>query len=487
MPGERLQAVLARAGVGSRRAADRWIGEGRITVNGQPAEPGVRVDPQKDIVTLDGHRLDLAAPPAVHLAIHKPRGVLSSASAAPGQPAVVDLVEPRPPGRLWPAGRLDLDSEGLMLLTNDGGWAQRVLHPRYGLVRRYAVQLDREPDPSDLDRLREGIDLDGVPASLLSIRPGRRPPQVEPIEPGPWFTVQLGEGRNREVRRLFAALGYRVLRLVRVGYGPITLAGLAPAAWRPLTASEVADLAGAGGAETDPAAAAQLRGSGEHLRIAVDGTSGSGKSTVGRALAEHLGARFVDTGLLYRAVTLVTLEQGIDPADGPAVAHLARSTPIKVRPTTGSGRKHGDRVAIRGRDVTELLREPRIERAVPTISQHPDVRAAMLTVQRDAALGADTVMVGRDIGTVVLPDADLKVFLTASVETRARRRAEQMGTPGRLATYQREITERDRTDSTRAVAPLRRAPGALVLDTGELDVEACVDAIVAALPPRPAP
>ncbi|RPH33414.1 MAG: cytidylate kinase, partial [Chloroflexi bacterium] len=128
------------------------------------------------------------------------------------------------------------------------------------------------------------------------------------------------------------------------------------------------------------------------------------------------------------------------------------------------------------------LREPTIERAVPTISQHAEVRAAMLAVQRDAARGQDTVMVGRDIGTVVLPDADLKVFLTASVETRARRRAAQMGRADRVETYQREITERDSTDSTRAVAPLRRAPGALVLDTGDLDVDECVAAIVAALP-----
>jgi cytidylate kinase len=317
-------------------------------------------------------------------------------------------------------------------------------------------------------------------AALLSVQRGRRPTQVEPLDPGPWFLVQLGEGRNREVRRMFATVGYRVQRLVRIGYGPITLAGLEPAAWRPLTAAEVADL---GGSAAPEAADRPQRASAGRLVIAVDGTSGSGKSTVGRALAERLGARFVDTGLLYRAVTLATLEAGIDPADGPAVAHLARSTRINVQ-SAAAGREVGDRVTSGRRDVTTLLREPRIERAVPLVSQHPEVRAAMLTVQRDAARDGDTVMVGRDIGTVVLPDADLKVFLTASVETRARRRAAQMGTPGRLEAYAREITERDRTDSTRAVAPLRRAPGALVLDTGELDVDGCVAAIVAALPPR---
>jgi cytidylate kinase len=480
MPAERLQTVLARAGLGSRRAADRWISEGRVLVNDRVATPGTRVDAARDRVTLNGQPVELAPSAHVHLAIHKPRGVLSSAHAAYGHAAVVDLVNPRPEGRLWPAGRLDLDSEGLMLLTNDGSWAHRVLHPRFGHVRRYAVQLDREPDPDDLDRLEDGVELDGEIAALLSVQRGRRPTQVEALAPGPWFLVQLGEGRNREVRRLFATVGYRVQRLVRIGYGPITLAGLEPAAWRPLTASEVADL---GGTATPDTTARSPGAPDGRLVVAVDGTSGSGKSTVGRALAEHLGARFVDTGLLYRAVTLATLEAEIDPADGPAVAHLARTTRIKVQSAAGEG-DHGDRVTIGRRDVTILLREPRIERAVPLVSQHADVRAAMLTVQRDAAHGADTVMVGRDIGTVVLPDADLKVFLTASVETRARRRAAQMGTPGRLEAYEREITDRDRTDSTRAVAPLRRAPGALVLDTGELDVDGCVAAIVAALPTR---
>jgi cytidylate kinase len=214
----------------------------------------------------------------------------------------------------------------------------------------------------------------------------------------------------------------------------------------------------------------------------VDGTSGSGKSTIGRALAARIGARFVDTGLLYRAVTLAALEADVDPDDEPALADLARRIKIRVEPADPQGREAGERVLVGRRDVTALLRDPRIERAVPTVSRHPRVRAAMLKVQRDAARARDTVMVGRDIGTVVLPDADLKVFLTASVETRARRRAAQMGRPERLEIYQREIGERDRTDSTRAVAPLKRAPGALVVDTGELDVDGCVATIVAALP-----
>jgi cytidylate kinase len=483
MGDERLQAAIARAGLASRRTADSWIAEGRVSVNGLVAVPGIRVDPARDAITVDGRTVELLPPPAVHLAVHKPPGWLSAAVGSRGRPSVVELVTPRPAGRLWPAGRLDADSEGLVLLTNDGAWAQRALHPRYAIEREYAVQLDRLPTAADLARLTSGIQLDDGPARLLAARRSRRPPEVDlgPPGSGPWLTVRLGEGRNREVRRLFAATGYQVRRLVRTRFGPVALTGLPPTAWRSLTAAEVGALEGRPVAT--PARRAARRGG--RLRIAVDGTSGSGKSTVGRALADRLGARFVDTGLLYRAVTLAALEAGVDPDDAAAVARLARETPIRVRAAEGGA--PGEQVTIGQRDVTALLREPRIERAVPIVSQHAEVRAAMLTVQRDAARGHDTVMVGRDIGTVVLPDADLKVFLTASVETRARRRASQMGRPGRLEAYQREITARDRTDSTREVAPLRRAPGALVLDTGELDVDGCVAAILDALPGRGAP
>jgi 23S rRNA pseudouridine2605 synthase len=477
MSGERLQAVLARAGLASRRTADRWIADGRVRVNDVVAVPGTRVDPTRDRVTVDGDPVVLNPTGAVHLAIHKPRGVLSAASAARGRTAVVDLVMPRPPGRLWPAGRLDVESEGLMLLTNDGAWAQRVLHPRYGIEREYAVQLDRAPSEADVARLQEGIELEDGSARLLFVAPGRRPGHVEiGSDPAaPWFTVRVGEGRKREVRRLFAAVGYRVLRLVRTAMGPVTLGGLAPGAWRPLTTRETAALGGSAGegpGEGPGGGPSAARGA--HLRIAVDGTSGSGKSTVGRALADRIGARFIDTGFLYRTVALAALEAGVDPEDGPALAALARKARITA----------SDLVTLDGRDVTVQLREPRVERAVPAVSRHAEVRDAMLKVQRDAVRGADTVMVGRDIGTVVLPDADLKVFLTASADTRARRRSAQMGRPDRLAAYRTEIEERDRTDSTRAVAPLRRAPGALVLDTGEQDVDSCVDAIVAALGTR---
>lgn len=213
-------------------------------------------------------------------------------------------------------------------------------------------------------------------------------------------------------------------------------------------------------------------------RIAVDGPSGAGKSTVGFALAERIGATFVDTGLMYRALTLAAVERGIDVDDGGALGALATQVRIEVeRPLP----EHGDRretVRLDGRDVTVDVREPRIDRAVSSVSRHAEVRAAMLGVQRAAAARGDTVMVGRDIGTVILPDATLKVYLTASAQVRAARRAAEMGAPDRVEAYLAEIERRDAADSGRSIAPLRQAPDALVLDTGVLGVEACVDAIV---------
>ncbi|HEX7173639.1 MAG TPA: (d)CMP kinase [Candidatus Limnocylindria bacterium] len=214
------------------------------------------------------------------------------------------------------------------------------------------------------------------------------------------------------------------------------------------------------------------------LRIAIDGPSGAGKSTVGHALARRVGATFVDTGLMYRALTLAAIEGGVDTEDGPALGHLAGSCSIAVeRP----GPEHPDRletVRLDGRDVTDDVRAPHVDRAVSAVSRHAEVRDAMLSVQRAAAGRGDTVMVGRDIGTVVLPDAALKVYLVAPPEVRAARRAAEMGAPERFDEYLAEIHRRDAADSGRDIAPLRKADGALVIDTGAHGVEASVDAIV---------
>lgn len=215
--------------------------------------------------------------------------------------------------------------------------------------------------------------------------------------------------------------------------------------------------------------------------VAIDGPSGAGKSTIGHALAQRIDANFVDTGLMYRALTLAALERDVDLGDGPALAELVDACRIGVERALPGQTDRLETVLLDGRDVTLDVRTPRVDRAVSAVSRHPDVRDAMIGVQRAAAWRGTVVMVGRDIGTVILPEASLKVYLTADAEVRAARRAAEMGQPERVAEYLEEIRLRDAADSGRPVAPLRIPAGALVLDTGELSVEACVDAIVEAL------
>jgi 23S rRNA pseudouridine2605 synthase len=478
MPAERIQKLLARGGLASRRGAEELIAAGRVTVNGRPARLGESADPEIDRLELDG--VPLTAPGVTaHYAVHKPTGLVSSAHDERGRRSVVSLIPGGDAARLWPAGRLDVDSEGLMVLTNDGAWANRVLHPRYGAEREYALLVDPAPTRLDMDALLAGVELSDGPARLLAIQVAPPPVEVERSadERGRWLRVRVGEGRKREVRRLFAAGGYRVERLVRTRLGSLSLAGLREGEWRALGPAEVEALAGA-------RPRVKAAGADAPLSVAIDGPSGSGKSTIGHALAQRIGANFVDTGLMYRALTLAALERGVDPDDGEALGGLARQVRIEVRRPRREQTERRETVLLDGHDVTAAARAPRIDRVVSSVSRHAAVRDAMLHVQRSAARRRDTVMVGRDIGTVVLPHASLKVFLTASAAVRAVRRATEMGRPDRGDRYLAEIEQRDAADIGREVAPLRKAAGALVLDTGELDVAACVDAIAAHLPKR---
>jgi cytidylate kinase len=474
MAAERLHKILARAGVASRRGAETLIAAGRVTVNGRTAEVGDQADLSRDRIAVDG--TPLHTPAAAYYAIHKPRGMLSSARAERGRRSVVELVPAVDGVRLWPAGRLDADSEGLMVLTNDGDWANRVLHPRYGIEREYAALVEPAAHDDILDRLLAGVELEDGPARLLAVHREDPPPEIERDghDRGTWLRARLGEGRKREVRRLFAAVDRRVLRLVRTRLGPLRLDGLRSGAWRQLSEQEVAALAGR------RPALGLAAGSGAYS-VAIDGPSGSGKSTIGHALAERLGANFIDTGLMYRALTLAAAQRGVDPDDAAGLGRLAEEVEIAVRRPGPDETDRLETVLLGGRDVTEAVRTPQVDRSVSAVSRHAEVREAMLDVQRRTARGGATVMVGRDIGTVVLPEATLKVYLTASTEVRAARRAAEMGQPERAREYLVEIARRDELDSTRELAPLRVASGALVLDTGELDVAACVEAIVDAL------
>jgi len=201
--------------------------------------------------------------------------------------------------------------------------------------------------------------------------------------------------------------------------------------------------------------------------VAIDGPAGSGKSTVARRLAEVLGVPHLDTGAYYRAVTLEVLRRGLDPVDAAAATETAEEVHIE---------RVDDRTYLDGEDVEDEIRGPEVTAAVSVVSAHPGVRDAVMPLQRDAARIDGAVIEGRDIGTVVLPDADLKVFLTASPRERARRRGAQVGTAD-LEAVEAELVERDRLDSTREVAPLEAAPDAWLLDTTDVGIDEVVEAI----------
>jgi cytidylate kinase len=214
--------------------------------------------------------------------------------------------------------------------------------------------------------------------------------------------------------------------------------------------------------------------------IAIDGPAGSGKSTVGERLAQRLGYLYFDTGVMYRAVTLACLERGVPVDVQASVESLAEVVSIDVRPPSAADGRQYD-VLLDGKDVTWALRSLPVDANVSRVSMYAGVRRAMSARQREIGLRGQVVMVGRDIGTVVLPEADLKVYLDASVEERARRRwreAEARGEAVRaFEDVLKSMRERDRIDSTRVVAPLKAAPDAVILDSTALDVDQVVERV----------
>jgi len=235
---ERLQRALARAGVGSRRASEDLIRAGRVTVNGRVATLGDKVETSRDRVAVDGSTVNLD-PEARYYAFHKPAGVTSSVSDPHAQ---VDLRRFFPPGpRVFAVGRLDRETEGLLLLTNDGALAHRLLHPSHGVEREYLAETDGVPTGRHAARLRQGVDLDDGPARAIRARPVGRSGGRGAMR------VVLAEGRKREVRRMLAIVGLPVRRLVRVRFGPIRLGRLPAGAVRPLSIDEVRALYRAAG------------------------------------------------------------------------------------------------------------------------------------------------------------------------------------------------------------------------------------------------
>jgi 23S rRNA pseudouridine2605 synthase len=225
-PPDRLQKVLARAGLGSRRAAEALIAAGRVRVNGEVAHLGDRADPGTDRIEVDGVMVGVR-PGLVHYLLNKPAGVVTTASDPHGRPTVVGLVPAEP--RVFPVGRLDAETEGLLLLTNDGELAHRLTHPSFGVEKEYLAEVDGRPTRGALRRLREGIDLED----------GRTAPARASLVGDRLLRITVHEGRKRQVRRMCEAVGLPVRRLVRVRIGPITDRRLAPGEWRALRQDEV--------------------------------------------------------------------------------------------------------------------------------------------------------------------------------------------------------------------------------------------------------
>jgi 23S rRNA pseudouridine2605 synthase len=242
---ERLQKLMAQAGLGSRRDCEELIASGRVVVNGKRAELGQKADPSVDRILVDG--VPLKAPEAYqYIALYKPRNVLTTVEAPDPRPTVRDLVPL--PGTLYPVGRLDVDSEGLVLLTNDGDLANRLTHPRYEHEKEYKVLVARRPDDEQLETWRRGVVLeDGhrtLPAQVIFL---------SAFGQGAWLKVILREGRKRQIREIGFMIGLPVVRIIRLRISTLRLGRLKPGEWRPLTPEEISELKG----ETLPPAGAR--------------------------------------------------------------------------------------------------------------------------------------------------------------------------------------------------------------------------------------
>ncbi|MDR1464154.1 MAG: rRNA pseudouridine synthase [Oscillospiraceae bacterium] len=228
----RLQKFLAERGVASRRGAEELILAGRVTVNGHPAVLGNSVDPRQDLVAVDGVRVEARRDKPVYLMLHKPRGVLTTMRDERGRRCVAQLVSERPE-RLFPVGRLDRESEGLLLMTNDGDFANAILHPSRHVPKIYRVTIPSGVAPTQTAALAAGVELDGERTAPALVRELIVEPDRTVLE------ITLREGRNRQIRRMCEAVGLSVARLKRIAIGPVKLGTLPPGKWRELTAEEV--------------------------------------------------------------------------------------------------------------------------------------------------------------------------------------------------------------------------------------------------------
>ncbi len=231
---ERLQKVLAHAGVGSRRHCEELIAKGRVSVDGQIVrEIGTRVDPVEQEIMVDGTAIHTEKP--VYWLVNKPRGYLCTNHDPAGRPLALDLV-PHVPQRVYTVGRLDEDSEGLLLFTNDGELAHRLMHPRFGVEKTYLVQVAGSPSRDDIDRLLKGVWLSEGHVRARSVK------RLKSQGQSAWLRIVLSEGKNREIRRMLARLGHKVLRLKRIAIGPVAIGRLRSGQSRRLSGPDLASL-----------------------------------------------------------------------------------------------------------------------------------------------------------------------------------------------------------------------------------------------------
>ncbi len=230
---ERLQKILSASGVCSRRKGEELIAQGLVTVNGQKAQVGDSADPEKDIIAVRGKPLG-QKPPGLYIMLHKPRGYVTTAQDEKGRRTVLDLLS-GVPGRVYPVGRLDMDSEGLLLLTNDGDLTLQLTHPSHEVGKEYLLELDT-PEEDPVMGLTRPMSLDGRPLAPVQAK------RVKEEKGRTFLLLTIHEGRNRQIRRMCQQRGYRLRRLKRVAMGRLSLGDLPPGKWRHLTASEVAYL-----------------------------------------------------------------------------------------------------------------------------------------------------------------------------------------------------------------------------------------------------
>lgn len=236
MAEERLQKLMGQAGIASRRESEKMIRDGRVKINGRIAQIGDKADPNKDRIEVDGRKLARPNTQTIYIALNKPKGVLSSTEdeLEAGRQTVRDLIDL--PGHLYPVGRLDKQSEGLMLMTNDGQLAHQLTHPRYGHEKTYRVEIEGDIHPAQLDQWRQGVMLDGRLTAPVRITIIDQFPDLTRLE------IIMREGRKRQIRRIAAEFGHPVLKLKRLRIGPLQLGNLASGKWRYLKPDEVAAL-----------------------------------------------------------------------------------------------------------------------------------------------------------------------------------------------------------------------------------------------------